>query len=481
MRRRRPVGAVVLAAGLGTRMRSSRAKVLHELDGQPLIAFPLQALKEIRVDPIVVIVGYQEDAVRAACAPYGTGFARQKEQRGTGHAVRMAAKEFRGFAGDVLLVNGDLPFVSVASYRALVEAHQRSGAAVSLLTAEIDVPTGFGRIVREGGEIVGIVEEKDATEEQRRLREVNVGLYCARAEFLFPALRRLRPSPVSGELYLTDIVEQARRAGLGISSAHADAAEGAQVSTLADLADHEKTFRRDRNRKFMLEGVTMLDPETVYIGRDVEIGPDVVLGPNVILAGRTRIGRGCRFDGTAQVMDSTLGEKVHVKLGVVMDRAEVGDGAMIGPFAQLRPESELGAGVHIGNFVETKKAKLGPGTKANHLAYLGDAVIGSETNIGAGTITCNYDGFHKHPTIIGDRVQVGSDTTLVAPLRVGDDAYIATASTVRKNVPPGVLFFNVRRDMERPGWVEARRLQESRKQQDSASASKPARTRKRKS
>lgn len=463
MKKRRPVAAVVLAAGLGTRMRSSRAKVLHELGGQPLIAYPLQALRAAGADPVVVIVGYQEEAVRAACAPFDTQFARQKEQRGTGHAVRMAAPRLRDFAGDVLLVNGDLPFVSVDSFRALIRAHQKSAAAVSLLTAEIDEPAGFGRIVRKDGEVVGIVEEKDADAEQRALREVNVGLYCARAEFLFPALRRLKPTNAQGELYLTDIVEQAHRAGLGIASARAGGEEGAQVSTLADLAAHEKTLRQRRNRMWMERGVTMIDPDTTWIGPDVVIEPDTVLGPNVSLQGRTHVGRGCRFDGTASVTDATLGAGVHVKLGAVIAEAVVGNGVLIGPFAQLRPGTELGDGVHIGNFVETKKAKLGAGTKANHLAYLGDAEIGAETNIGAGTITCNYDGFNKYRTKIGDRVQVGSDTTLVAPLRIGDDAYIATASTVRKDVASGVLFFNVRRDMERPGWVEARRRQEGAK------------------
>lgn len=461
MKARRPVAAVVLAAGLGTRMRSARAKVLHELAGRPLIAYPLDALRSVGADPVVVVVGYQEEAVRAACAPYATLFARQKEQRGTGHAVRMAAPALRDFVGDVLLVNGDLPFLTAASFRSLVRSHQRSGAAVSLLTAEIDAPAGFGRIVRERGRVAGIVEDKDADAEQRAIREINVGLYCARSEFLFPALRKLRPANAQSELYLTDIVEQAHRAGLAIGDARADIAEGAQVSTLADLAAHEKTMRQRINLGWMERGVTMIDPETTYIGPAVEIGADTVIGPNVTMRGTTRIGRGCRFDGTAMLTDAQLGANVHVKLGVVITDAVVGAGAMIGPFAQLRPGSDLGEGVHIGNFVETKKAKLGAGTKANHLAYLGDAEIGADTNIGAGTITCNYDGFNKHKTTIGDRVQVGSDTTLVAPLHVGDDAYIATASTVRKDVGAGVLFFNVRRDMERPGWVEARRREEA--------------------
>lgn len=457
---RRKLGAVVLAAGLGTRMRSGRAKVLHELGGKPMIAYPLAALRALKVDPIVVIVGHQEAAVRQACAPFGVSFARQVEQKGTGHAVRMAAPLLREFRGDLLLVNGDLPLLADASYRNLVQAHRKLGAAVSLLTAHVGKPHGFGRIVRDGGRVVGIVEEKDATAEQRALDEVNVGLYCADAEFLFPALKRLRPSNAQAELYLTDVVAMACRQGLPVGSAEADEREGAQVSTLADLAELERAMRHTINERWMLAGVTLIDPATTYIGPDVVIGPDTIIGPNVTLRGATRLGRNCRLDGTAFLTDTVVADDVHVKFGVVANAATIGEAAQIGPFAHLRPGTDLGPEVHIGNFVETKQARLGRGTKANHLAYLGDAEIGSQTNIGAGTITCNYDGFRKHKTIIGDRVQVGSDTTLVAPLHVADDAYIATASTVRKDVGEGVLFFNVRRDMERAGWVEARRRQE---------------------
>jgi len=465
MKKLRGFGAVVLAAGLGTRMRTTRAKVLHELGGQPLLAYPLQALREIGADPIVVVVGYQADEVRAASAPFGARFVHQREQRGTGHAVRTAAPALRDFDGDLLLVNGDLPFVTPESFHALALAHRRRKAAVSLLTAEIDDPSGFGRIVRvdgrADGHVVGIVEDKDASPEQRALREINVGLYCARKDFLFAALRRLKPANKQGELYLTDIVAQASAAGMAIGDAPAAIAEAAQVSTLADLAAHERTLRARINRSWMERGVTLIDPDTAYIGPAVRIGTDTIIGPNVMLSGTTRVGSNCRIDGTAEVRDAVIGDGVHLKLGVVICAANVGRGAIIGPFAQLRPGTELGDGVHIGNFVETKQAKLGAGTKANHLAYLGDAEIGSGTNIGAGTITCNYDGFRKHKTTIGDRVQVGSDTTLVAPLHVGDDAYIATASTVRKDVASGNLFFNVRRDIERPGWVAARRRQEA--------------------
>lgn len=460
-RAKRRIAAVVLAAGRGTRMRTERAKVLHELGGRPLIAYPLAALREIGADPIVVVIGHQSDAVRSACAPFGVRFALQREQRGTGHAVRMAAAHLGDFDGDVLLVNGDLPFVSAASFRGLARAHRRKQAAVSLLTATIDDPRGFGRIVRQRGEVAAIVEDKDADADAAAIREINVGLYCADSAFLFPALRRLRPSNAQRELYLTDIVAQACAAGLPIATAAAGACEATQVSNLIDLATCERILRDRIRNQWMDAGVTLLDPATTYIEADAVIGCDTVIGPNVQIRGTTRIGSGCRIDGTAHLTNVTLGSASHLKLGVVAQDATLGAGCIIGPFAQLRPGTRLGNGVHIGNFVETKMAVIGDGTKANHLAYLGDAEIGRDTNIGAGTITCNYDGFRKHRTRIGDRVQVGSDTTLVAPLALGDDAYIATASTVRKDVAEGALFFNVRRDMERPGWVKARRQQEA--------------------
>jgi len=452
----------VLAAGLGTRMNSARAKVLHHLGGRPLITYPLAALRKIGVDPIVVVVGYQADAVRAACAPYGARFALQAEQKGTGHATLVARAALRGFVGDLVLVYGDLPFLRPDTFRGLIRAHQKAGAAVSLLTAVIDDPSGFGRIVRDAtGHVDCIVEDRDATAAQRAIREINVGVYCADSAFLFPALRRLRPANAQRELYLTDIIAVARAARARIADAPATGGEGAQISTLADLAAREATLRQQITAGWMAAGVTFEDPATAYVGPDVTIGRDTVVGPNVMLRGRTRIGAQCRLDGSATLVDTTLGDRVHVKLGVVMTDAEVGADSLIGPFAQLRPGTRLGPRVHIGDFVETKNAVLGAGVKANHLAYLGDTAIGAETNIGAGTITCNYDGFRKHRTTIGARVQVGSDSQLVAPVTIGDDAYIASGTTVMKDVAPGALVFNVKRQLERAGWVAARRAREA--------------------
>ncbi|HVM98465.1 MAG TPA: bifunctional UDP-N-acetylglucosamine diphosphorylase/glucosamine-1-phosphate N-acetyltransferase GlmU [Candidatus Acidoferrales bacterium] len=463
MGRKRAVGAVVLAGGLGTRMRSQTAKVLHALGGRPLISYPLAALRAAKVDPIVVIVGHQAHAVRDACAPYNVRTALQREQRGTGHAVAMARSALGDFHGDLLLVYGDLPFLRPETFRRLATEHQRAGAAVSLLTETVDNPSSFGRIARDpAGRVIGIVEERDCTAEQRKIREINVGVYCADSDFLFSALRRLKPNNVQGELYLTDIIAIARNDGARIAAAAATSGEGTQISDRRDLAACEQILRDKLVRHWMDAGVTFEDPAGAYIGPDVKIGRDTIIGPNAILRGATTIGRDCRIDGSCMIKDSKIGDRVHVRLGVVINEAEVAADVLIGPFAQLRPGTKLGAQVHIGNFVETKNALLKRGVKANHLAYLGDTEIGDATNIGAGTITCNYDGFVKARTVIGKRVQVGSDSQLIAPISIGDDVYIATGTTVRKDVAAGALVFNPKPQMERDGWTAVKRKSQTR-------------------
>jgi bifunctional UDP-N-acetylglucosamine pyrophosphorylase/glucosamine-1-phosphate N-acetyltransferase len=457
----RPLGAIVLAAGLGTRMRSAEAKVLHRLGGRPLLAWPLAVLRDLGVEPAVVVVGHQADAVRRAAeaALPGVVTVLQAEQRGTGDAVRCAAGVFAGFRGDVLILYGDVPRIRAATLRALVDAHRAGGAVLSLLTARFEDPTGYGRIVRDAaGRVTGIVEERDASPEERRITEINPGFYCVDAAQLAPLLAGLRPDNAQGEYYLTDLVGLAARAGHRIVTVPVEQpAELAGVNTRTELARMEALVKSEQVARWLEAGVTFEDPATAYVGPEVTIGPDTVIGPNVILRGRTRIGAGCRLDGSAYLVDATLGDRVHLRFACVLEEAEVGDDAIVGPFARLRPGTRLGPRVHIGNFVETKKAVLGAGTKANHLAYLGDCEVGPETNVGAGTITCNYDGFAKHRTTIGARVQIGSDTQLVAPVTVADDAYVGAGTTVTRDVPAGALALSRVPMRIVPGWTARRR------------------------
>ena len=441
---------------------------MHELGGRPIIQWVLGALSSAEVAPVVVVVAPDGDTVRAACEP-PVGFAGQDEPRGTGHAVLAAEAALRGFAGSVLLLYADLPRLRAETLRRVIETHHTCGGGLTLLTATVDDPRGCGRIIRRGSAVSAIVEERDASPAQRAGRAVNVGVYCVQVPLLFDLLRQVTPDNAQGEIYLTDIVGRAAAAGLAIADMPVDITEVGQINSRGELAAMENTLRAQINAKWMAAGVTLEDPDTAYIGADVSVGRDTVLGPNIQLRGRTVIGEGCRLDGSAYITDSIIGAGTHLRFGVVITESAIGARCEIGPFANLRPKTRLADEVHIGDFVETKNAVLGQGTKANHLAYLGDAEIGRETNIGAGTITCNYDGFAKHRTVIGDRVQVGSDCTLVAPVTVGDAAYVATATTVRRDVAPGVLVFNPRDQQERSGWVAAFRA----KKTGAARVSKP--------
>jgi bifunctional UDP-N-acetylglucosamine pyrophosphorylase/glucosamine-1-phosphate N-acetyltransferase len=440
-------------------MRSTRAKVLHQLGGRPLLRYPLSAVGSLGADPVVVVVGHQAEAVGRVAEASGQPNIRsvlQEEQHGTGHAVRCALPALGDFSGDVLILYGDVPLIRAETLRSLVETHRAEHADLSLLTVRYPDPTGYGRIVREAdGRVRGIVEERDATVAERAITEINPGFYCVRADVLRPLLAALRDDNAQGELYLTDIVGLAARAGRRVTALEvARPDEVAGINTRAELAQMEATLRAEIIERWMAAGVTFEDPATAYVGPDVEIGADSVIGPNVTLRGRTRLGRNCHLDGTSWLMDATLGDDVHLLFGCWVQEAEIGAAAIIGPFARLRPGTRLGERVHIGNFVETKKAVLGAGTKANHLTYLGDCEIGADSNVGAGTITCNYDGFEKHFTRIGDRVQIGSDTQLVAPVAVGDDAYVAAGTTVTKDVPAGALAMGRTPVKFVAGWVE---------------------------
>jgi bifunctional UDP-N-acetylglucosamine pyrophosphorylase/glucosamine-1-phosphate N-acetyltransferase len=458
------LAVVVLAAGQGTRMKSAHAKVLHPLGGKPLVCHVLAASAALGAARTVVVVGHQASAVEAVCrAGFDVRFALQAEQRGTGHAVRCATDaELRDFSGDVVILYGDCPLLRAETLERLVRRHREQGALLSLLTTVSD-PFGYGRIVRDAsGRLQAIVEERDATEEQRQIREWNPGIYCARSAFLADALAALQPNNAQGELYLTDVVAAAVAKGGPVVTEPVAPSEVEGINSRADLARLETTLRAEVVARHMAAGVSFLDPATAYVEPSVTIGADTVVGPMVQLRGTTRIGRDCRIEGNAFVTDSELADGVHLRPMVVITEARIGSGAIIGPFAQLRPGAHLHEDVHIGNFVEVKKSEIGAGTKANHLAYLGDATIGRDSNIGAGTITCNYDGFAKHRTVIGDRVQIGSDSQLVAPVTIADDAYVATGTTVRHDVEPGALAFNPKPDQRRAGWVEGFRERKAR-------------------
>lgn len=453
------LGVIVLAAGQGTRMKSDLPKVLHPLGGKALYLHTLATARRLDPQITAVVIGHGAEAVRRACTDTRVNWVIQDRQLGTGHAVLCAQPVFKDFSGNVLILSGDVPLIREQTLRALIERHCSREAALTLLTAQLENPKGYGRILRDSNSaITGTVEENDASESQRVIREVNAGIYLVRGDFLFASLTGVNNTNHQREYYLPDIV------GLGLAKQEKvetlmvdDAHEMMGINSREELAFMEKTLRDRINAKWMSSGVTLKDPDTTYIDDGVTIGKDTVIGPNTQLCGKTAIGAGCRIDGSALISDSTIGDEVHLRFSVVLTDCRVDRGAIIGPFAHLRPGTDLGANVHIGNFVEAKEAKLGEGTKANHLTYLGDVTIGRNTNIGAGTIICNYDGFYKYKTSIGDRVQVGSDTTLVAPISLGDDVYVATASTVRHDVPAGALVFNQREERVRGGWTEEKR------------------------
>jgi bifunctional UDP-N-acetylglucosamine pyrophosphorylase/glucosamine-1-phosphate N-acetyltransferase len=455
----RDLGVILLAAGQGTRMKSSLPKVLHPLGGKPLFLHALGTAQRLEPKKVAVIIGHGAGAVRDAYDRNDVIWITQERQLGTGHAVLCAQCAFGDFSGDILILSGDVPLIREQTLAAMIKTHRESEAALTLMTACLETPTGYGRILRGGdGEITGTVEEKDTTEAQQRIREVNAGVYVAAARFLFATLATVKNDNRQKEYYLPDIVTIGLAQGRKIATVSvADPREVRGINTREELALMEKALQERINRRWMDGGVTLKDPQTTYIDEGVTIGKDTVIGPNTHLLGASVIGERCRIDGSAYLTDVKIGDEVHVKFAVVAASSQIEGGAIIGPFAHLRPGNFLGRNVHIGNFVEAKAATIGAGTKANHLTYLGDCTIGQGTNIGAGTITCNYDGFKKYRTTIGDRVQVGSDSTLVAPISLGDDVYVATATTVRNDVPAGALVFNEREERLREGWTERKR------------------------
>jgi bifunctional UDP-N-acetylglucosamine pyrophosphorylase/glucosamine-1-phosphate N-acetyltransferase len=441
---------LILAAGLGTRMKSSLAKVLHKLGGRPLIAHVCRTAALLNPRSSYVVVGYQADDVKAAVekelGSNQAGFVNQSEQRGTGDAVLAARSALAGAKSTVLILSGDVPLVRAETLRALIEKHHADNASCTMLTVRLENPTGYGRIVRnEDGRFLKIVEQKDATVEERQIREINAGIYCFDNEKLFAALEGVRPTNSQGEYYLTDVPGILRDDQEQISVyQHHDAREVSGVNTRADLAEFENLLRRGTVRRLMLEGgVTFIDPSHAYISNEAQVGRDCVIHPDVHIEGRSVIGEGCEIHHGVRITDSRLGNRVTVKDHCVIVASDIADDCAVGPFAHFRRDVCMEERSKVGNFVEVKNSRIGRRTKSMHLTYLGDATIGEDTNIGAGTVTCNYDGKYKHPTVIEDHVKIGSDTMLVAPVRVGSGAVTAAGSVVIEDVPPNTLVAGV--------------------------------------
>jgi len=450
---------VILAAGKGTRLRSGLAKVLHRAGGRALVEHVVQASQQLKPRAVIAVIGCQAEQVAGLVSPLGVRTVLQQPQRGTGHAMLVARRALPTAAKFAIVVPGDAPLVRAETLAALARLHRQSGAAATILSAELANPSGYGRILRgEDGSVAAIVEDSALTADQRAITEINSSIYAFTLAKLWPCLARLRPSNVHRELYLTDAIAMLRQQGeLVVAQLAADADEVLGCNTRADLSAVDLVFRRRKRAALMDSGVTIQMPETVLVDPGVTVGADTVLGPGVQLLGRTRVGAGCDIQAGSILTDSTLDDGVIVKPYCFINASQLAAGAQVGPFAHLRFAVRMMKGARVGNFVEVKKSVLGEGVKAMHLSYLGDARVGNETNVGAGTITCNYDGVAKHPTTIGRRVFIGSDTALVAPVRVGDGAYIGAGSVITENVPAGALGLARGRQVNKPGWATARR------------------------
>ena len=443
----------ILAAGQGTRMKSKLPKVLHRLAGAPMGAYPARLARELGCTPAVMVIGHGAALVEEALAGEGVRFAHQEEQLGTGHALRCTREALADFTGTVLLLCGDVPLLRRQTLERLLACHNEHGAAVTVLTAELDNPFGYGRIVRQGEEVLRIVEEKDASAAEKALREVNTGIYAFEAPFVFAALEQLDCDNAQGEYYLTDVVAAARAAGRTVCAlATEDPDETLGINDRVQLAQAEAILRRRINEELMRAGVTLVDPATAYIEATVQVGADTVIHPNVHLRGATRIGRDCIIEPGVVVTDCSIGDGTHLKPGSVLSESSLGEACLIGPMAHMRPGTVLTGHNKLGNFVETKKSVLGEKSQASHLTYIGDAEVGRGVNIGCGTITCNYDGINKHKTVIEDDVFVGSDTQFVAPVRIGRNSLIGAGSTITRDVPADSLALSRSEQKVVEGW-----------------------------
>ena len=458
------IAIAIMAAGKGTRLKSKHPKVLHEIGGKPILAHVIATAKKVVPAPdIFVIIGHEAERVRAAVAGTGVNFVVQTEQRGTGHALMMAREALAGNQYDLVIVlSGDAPLITAETIRKLSDFHVAQKAAMTVLSAELDNPYGYGRVIRKGGrrrvDVQAIVEEKSANPRQKKIREINSGFYAFSGAALYENIDRLSTANPHGEYYLTDmaaVLQRARKKVVAIKTL--DSGEILGTNTRAEMMMLDVRLRLAKCRELLDAGVTIFYPHTCVIDSDVEVGVDTVIEPFVQLLGSTRIGADCRIRSYSMIENSVVGDRVTVRAGTIMEDSRIGAGAVLGPYSHLRPGSDVGENAHVGNFVETKKIKLGKGSKANHLSYLGDAEIGEGVNIGAGTITCNYDGVNKHTTVIEDGVFIGSDSTLVAPVKIGRGAYVAAASCITEDVPADALALGRARQSSKEGWAREKR------------------------
>ena len=450
-----------MAAGKGTRLKSQLPKVLHEVGGKPLLEHVIRAaVRVVPAQDVFAIVGHEADRVRETMKHTGVNFVLQAEQRGTGHALMVGREALSGY-DHVIVLSGDAPMMTAETIEKLRDFHLQEQAAMTLLSADLENPTGYGRVLRKqagSAEVQAIVEEKAASASQKKIREINSGFYVFAAKDLYENIGHLSTDNAHAEYYLTDmaqVLRKARRPVVAWTTANPNEVLGG--NTRAELADIDQQMRLAKCRQLMADGVTIFYPATCVIDADVAIAPDTVIEPYVQLLGKTKIGSGCRVRSYCVIRNSEIADSVMVRPGCVMEDARISAGAIIGPYSHLRPGSEIGEGAHVGNFVETKKIRLGTGSKANHLTYLGDAEIGAGVNIGAGTITCNYDGVHKHKTVIDDGAFIGSDSTLVAPVRIGKGAYVGAGSCITDDVPDDSLAIGRGRQIVKEGWAREKR------------------------
>jgi bifunctional UDP-N-acetylglucosamine pyrophosphorylase / glucosamine-1-phosphate N-acetyltransferase len=450
---------VILAAGQGTRMKSNLPKVLHPIAGRPMIERVLETANALSPETVTLIVGHKADVLRSKLVDNpNVQFALQEPQLGTAHALQQAEPLLTGRSGSLVLLSGDVPLLSADTLRRLLDTHRGSGAAATVVTATVQRPYGYGRIVRTKGRIARIVEERDASPTQRTIKEINSGIYAFDLAPLFDALRSIASQNAQGEFYLTDLVAIYRRRRLPVETLLIENAQEIRgINSRSELAEVSKLVTQKKNEELMAAGVTLIDPATTYVAPEAEIAADTVLHPGVVIEGRTRIGSACEIQAYVRISDSEIGDRVTINSFCLISGAQVAAGAALGPFAHLRPGTAVSEDARIGNFVELKNTKLGPRSKANHLSYLGDATIGADVNVGAGTITCNYDGVNKHRTVIEDGAFIGSDSQLVAPVTVGKGAYVGAGSSIVTDVPAGALGIARGRQNNVPGWAERRK------------------------